>query len=154
MLCANKRFIFFVMSAFCIGSLGAGAQTSLSAVMPSTSSTEPATLAVYTLVSYLSLLGDAYKKYMQHANIEPKITCKSCKQKQLDLGEFEGALVGKGLKDLAGGLETFEKSKKNLDGCMHVLSHGSYQAIVDYMVLIANEIKYPCSLCHDALWEQ
>ena len=112
----------------------------------------------FSILAYLSSFKDAHEKYLQSNKIEPTIRCKKCITHQVSLGEFEGGLVGKALKDVVEGKNNFEKTKLLLDGCLKVVSGGNYLDIINYMICVSNEIWPVCSHClydgHGDSWEK
>ena len=94
-------------------------------------------------ISYLSLFSSAHEEYLRKGNAEPTIKCNKCKTKILDLGEFEGGLVGIALGDLA----NFKQMQLLFDDYLKILSEGTPADIVSYMVRISNDVKQACSHC-------
>lgn len=94
-------------------------------------------------ISYLSLFANAHEEYLRKGNAEPVIKCNKCGTKILDLGEFEGGLVGIALRDLT----KFQQMQLLFDEYLKILSEGIPADIVRYMVRTSNAIKQACSHC-------
>lgn len=92
---------------------------------------------------YLCSFASAHEEYLQKGNAEPTIICNKCGTKILDLGEFEGGLVGIALKNLT----KFQQMQLIFDDYLEILSKGIPADITRYMVRISNEIKLACSGC-------
>lgn len=97
------------------------------------------------VVSYLSLFASAHEEYLRKGNAEPAIKCNKCGTKILNLGEFEGSLVGIALLDLT----NFKQMQLLFDEYLKILSEGIPANILRYMVRISNDIKQVCSHCHE-----
>lgn len=138
-------FIFIIL---CIFSLQSNNQVFHDNSHANESSQSSIESDAFIILSYLSSFRDAHEKYLQSNKIEPTIKCKKCITHQVSLGEFEGGLVGKALKDVVEGKNNFEKTKLLLDGCLKVVSGGSYLDIINYMISVSNETWPVCSHCH------
>ena len=95
------------------------------------------------VISYLSLFTSAHEEYLAKGNAEPAIICNKCGTKVLDLGEFEGGLVGIALRDLT----TFKQMQLVFDDYLKILSKGIPADIIRYMVRTSNDFKQACSHC-------
>lgn len=94
-------------------------------------------------ISYLSLFASAHEEYLAKGNAEPSIICNKCGTKILDLGEFEGGLIGIAFKDLT----KFQEMQVLFDDYIKILSKGIPADIIRYMVRTSNDIKQACSHC-------
>jgi hypothetical protein len=94
-------------------------------------------------ISYLSLFASAHEEYLAKGNAEPAIICSKCGTKILDLGEFEGGLIGIALRDLT----KFQEMQLLFDDYLKILSKGIPADIIRYMVRTSNDIKQACSHC-------
>lgn len=94
-------------------------------------------------VSYLSLFAHAHAAYLEKGNVEPMVRCARCGTKLLNMGEFEGGLVGKALKDLA----HFKEIQFFFDEYIKIVSEGVCVDIRNCMVRISNDTQQACSHC-------
>jgi|GEM_PF-5936787 hypothetical protein len=94
-------------------------------------------------ISYLSLFASAHEEYLAKGNAEPAIICSKCGTKILDLGEFEGGLIGIALRDLT----KFQAMQLLFDDYLKILSKGIPADIIRYMVRTSNDVKQACSHC-------
>ena len=97
----------------------------------------------FKAISYLSLFTSAHEEYLAKGNAEPAIICNKCGTKILDLGEFEGGLIGIALRDLT----KFQQMQLVFDDYLEILSKGIPADIIRYMVRTSNDIKQACSHC-------
>ncbi len=94
-------------------------------------------------IYYLSLFASAHEEYLAKGNAEPAIICNQCGTKILDLGEFEGGLVGIALRDLT----KYQEMQLLFDDYLKILSKGIPADIICYMVRTSNDLKQACSHC-------
>lgn len=108
----------------------------------------------FSAAAYLPLFMHAEEEYLKKNKIEPEIKCKNCTTRRLSMSEFWGGLVGKAIKDVVEGKDSFDKAKLILDGFLKAVSEGFHTDIINYMLKIVSETKQVCSHCHSSSWEQ
>lgn len=105
------------------------------------------------LISYLSSCSEAHQKYLDTHDHELSVSCKGCDKEFIELGKFEGGLIGKGLKDLIDGKDNFKETKIVLDKYLKLLADGSDREILAFMAQILNDQEYVCYSCKGINWE-
>ena len=107
------------------------------------------------LVSSIDLLTNVSEKYFQKHDSNIKIKCKSCKKRELSIGEFEGCLLAEIIKALADGAEKFSKTKILLDNYIKLLSDDvACDKLLDFMLDTSNNMKQNCTNCPGFVWEK
>lgn len=117
--------------------------------------TKDATTKAYTIRCALESLTNAYKKCTKKNLILSKIKCKNCTTKILSYAEFEGGLIGLGLKYIADESDNFSKIKLLLDKCVEfLLKDASSSELINFMLQTSNDIQQKCSHCQGVSWEK
>lgn len=108
-----------------------------------------------TFAAMLDPWRNAIEKYSEKNNIDLKIKCKTCGERVLTLGEFDGGLFAWLIKGIADGHEAFEKVKALADEYIKLFSNGaSSEEIINFMLKTSNDMKDFCMGCHGVEWEK
>lgn len=121
--------------------------------MISENNTRSAIVDAISILSYWSLFSEAHQKYLDTHDHELSVSCKSCKKEFIDLGKFEGGLLGKGLKDLLEGKDNYKETKVLLDTYLKLLSSSSDNEILTFMAQTLSDQQYVCYNCKGISWE-
>ena len=98
---------------------------------------------------------NAIEKYSEKNNIDLQIKCKSCGERVLSLGEFDGGLFAWLIKGIAGGHEEFEKVKALAEEYIKLfLNNASSEEVINFMLKTSNDMKEDCMSCHGVEWEK
>ncbi len=102
----------------------------------------------FSIVSYFRLFFKSHERYLESNEESPWIECKKCMIKDLELGEFDGGLIGWVLIKLGSTKPNVEQIKKICAERVSVIEKGDIQEIMEYMARIANETGQVCTECH------
>lgn len=99
--------------------------------------------------------GNAIAEYSQKNGLDLKIKCKSCTERVLSIGEFNGCLLAWVTKAIPDGHEAFEKVKKLAEEFIKLLSsNASTEELINFMLKTSNDMKQVCTGCHGVEWEK
>jgi hypothetical protein len=107
------------------------------------------------LLSFVDSWKNVGEKYFQKNGADQKIKCKTCAERFLSIGEFEGCLVAWAIKAIAAGHNEFEKIKTFMEEYVRVLSaDASAEELTTFMLKTSNDMKEVCMGCHGIVWER
>ena len=110
-------------------------------------------LQFFTLIGYIKTMLEITQTYYENHSEEPTIRCKNCQKRLVPACIFFTSLTAIALRDIADGKNTYDQMKTILDEAVLVLPNQSPEEIKNFMVLRANDIKFPCSDCKTNFWE-